>query len=442
MQNTDYHKIFNQHFMNLNFTECHRIISHWKTNNSEDKISHLHCQARLDFELLKFDHAFIKYEQLIRLKPSFQIEIEYLLSLYHLGLHKELDNQLSKLKNDFFVLQKYNINEYFDKLILLAKIFEAKGWLDETEKILNLLNEGTIDPYQKQALTVYQLRMAAEFQGLPEIKRLLPLVRSGDFFNNDFLLEREHALLLTDFRLNNYESAIIRYLTIIEKGLNIADHVFFQSEFIEQLIIHNQAHRLNEFTFSQPSKQSTYEHLQMKLIENHLSEFKQLFTEFIRYENILDQIQFLRLLRQMIYISDYPTFKKELISKYYCLLQCDVSPKFKKYFEINSKYLQTYQLKYCRSTKIIENESSKVHIRSQLQEKLIYLLENRKSVSIEDAIQALYNEELNTYSYEKLRSLIHRFNHCITNGFGIEAMIKLTDHKLEFQLNQSIICIA
>lgn len=433
---------FQHYYQNLDFNQCRILLQEWNPKSQNEKVIRLRMQALIDFENLNFADAFIAYERLIELNPNHQYEVEYLLCLYHLGLHKELDNQLVKFKNDFFVLHKYNINEYFDKFILLAKIFEARGWLDETEKILYLLNEGKIDPYQKQALTVYQLRMAAEFQGLPEIKRLLPLVRSGDFFNNDFLLEREHALLLTDFRLNNYESAIIRYLTIIEKGFNIPDHVFFQSEFIEQLIIHNQSHRLNEFTYIQPSKQSTYERLQMKLIKSHLSEFKQLFTEFIRYEKILDQIQVLRLLRQMIYICDQPIIKKELIIKYNCLIQGDICPKFKKYFEVNSKFLQTNQLQYCRSTKTIENESSKVHIRSQLQEKLIYLLENRKSVPIKDAIQALYNEELNTYSYEKLRSLIHRFNHCITNGFGIKAMIKLTDHKLEFQLNQSIICIA
>lgn len=432
---------FQHYYQNLDFNQCRILLQEWNPKSQNEKFIRLRMQALIDFENLNFADAFIAYERLIELNPNHQYEVEYLLCLYHLGLHVELDRQLQVYLTENTKFNQLSPNKRFESYILLAKILEAKGYFDETEQVINLLDTMALDPYQRQALCLYQLRFKTEYGDSYEVHELLGHVRSGQYFNQDFIIEREHTLLLVDFRLQNFESAFIRYNELSNHIKNIADIYFLQSEMIEQIIIHGLCHRLSEIKLHQPTSKLKYELTQFELIHTSDNQALAFYTNIIRHEKSIDQLLYIRLIRQVNIWLQNTEISDELRIKYQSLIKYNIQEKYQKYFQLNIQSKNLLLLKINLQNKSVHFNNISIQLNSSLQMNLLFFLEKNNTADIESIIYHLYQQKLDFYNFEKIRSLVFRINQSFKIKYGIHSLIQITDSQIRLNPQVSLACV-
>lgn len=418
-----------KHLSNGEIGIARSSLSKWATLSSVDKWEQDIALVKIYLYEANYISALHILETLTRINPQdLSLACDKMLCLYHLGFQKELQSELEHR------IHEYNNNGVVSKIgpaIFMAKLLEEMGHFKQAKDLLTKVDYKCITLIQLQSLRIQLLRLHYEIGHVDEVKVLYTQVIKGQEHNQDFEIEREHALMLADSLLYGFEHAFERYKYLQSQNLVPADFHFLRSEIIEQIIIHNKFELLS-LVSTKEDPQESYEQQQLKLVQAYLVQNKSFKPSIIMLEKILSPISLLRYLRQYFFLFKNQHDGNGLYARY--KFHCQ---------NLQSKYLKekfNLTLENVNKDQSIELDIQKRHVRvnnlnikinTSFFWRLIQLFPNDQvDIAFETTICALFQEDLNAQHYDRLRVAISRLNKEFDLKFKIGPLFKFNKDRI------------
>lgn len=418
-----------QHLSNGEIEIAKSSLSKWVSLTSVDKWEQDIAQIKIFLYEANYISALSILQTLTYIKPQdLNLACDKMLCLYHLGFQKELQSELEKN------VLEYNKIDSISKIgpaIFMSKLLEEMGHFKQAIDLLKKIDFKNITFKQLQSVRVQLLRLHFEMGHSDEVKELYTQVIKGQEHNQDFEIEREHALLLADSLLYGFEQAFERYKYLQLQNLVPADLHFLRSEIMEQMIIHNKFELLSLINI-QDEPQESYEHQQLKLVRAFLAQNQSFKPSTIMLEKILSPISLLRYLRQYFFLFKNQHEESHIYSRYqfHCqnLQSKYLKDKFNQIFE-NLNRDQAIELDPQKMQVSANNINLKIN--SALFWKLIQLFPaNQTDISFENTTTALFQEDLNAQHYDRLRVAISRMNKEFDSKFKLGPLFKFNKNRI------------
>ncbi len=308
------------------YVHAEQLLESLKIANTIDKVYKTKTLALLAISQFQYQKAYNLLNQLSLAFP-FDIEIKanYIFVLHHLGLNIELNDQVTHFIQIWKNESQFIKNDVFSSGVLVAKICEELGKFNLSQNILDNILELDLSPYQKQSLFLQKMRLSIELRQKDFVLENYHLLSSGTQFNQEFLVERLHILLLADYYIGDRHRIDCRIEEIKKMKLHESDYVFLNSEIIENQIIHR--FDLPAINFNQQISDSLiYENYQLIIVNHKLSGLKNSLIPYLELEKKLSPMLLLRLLRQHFLLFPEDMISEFIKSKYIELCQ-NIQPK-------------------------------------------------------------------------------------------------------------------
>lgn len=346
---------------------------------------------------------------------------------YQLGLHSALQENLEAayelLTSELHTLQ---VQAALDAAIFVAKLFEELGRIDEALQLLEQISKLALSAKQQQAIYIQKLRLATEIGDISFVKSLYGVITSGTQHTHNFEIEREHSLLLADCLLFGLPQAMERFGYLNELYLVAPDKAFLQSEIAEHIVLQGAHHHLATLKLAENSE-AEYEKHQARLIKSFLAKEKNSPLSVIRLEKTLSLVSLLRLLRQSLVLFPLSDDIETVKARY--RFHCSLIPSKKLQIQL-SQFLKdtnvhTMIINTTRKSLVIGNKE--VPVKAALFWQLIPLFNDQKTeASLDEVIQAIYQEEPNLQHFDRLRMGVSRLNAALKTSTDIDGIFKVS----------------
>jgi len=428
-----YQKEILQQLQNSNIEAAEALLSKWPMNsNAEEQLA----QKQLLGKICLYRQHYLRaldffYSCHINQPQNLEILCDLALCYYQLGLQADLENILQK---SIELLQDathehsiaLSIQERLNTTVFLAKLLEECGLVADALELLKLNKIEVLTFLQRKSLLIQQLRLFVLLKDRPQAESLYHQVLSCTEHTVNFEIEREHVLMLADFFLLGYPAAKTRFEQIIQNPLSLADQSFILTEILELSSLAGQLHNFKNLPFKiQP--ESEYEKEVIKLIESSQKN-ENYDLPVTKLEKKLTRLSLLRLFRLSSILHPQKT-SQEFLQRYLWHTNQLKHSVLKEQFRPPQ---QNSTLKILKIQKQIFLNGQKYSFSSDFFWKTLEKTQ-KGSASLEELANSLYQENLNSQHYDRIRMSAYRTNKDLEKTLGISNFFKITKSGLSIQ---------
>lgn len=353
------------------------------------------------------------------------------LCLYQLGFLFELDEKLLEYKKRLEEnLAHLEFNQVFDSGLLISKLLEEMGNFKESREILLYLESQDLSSWQLQLIQIQKLRQAFELSDKEEVEDKFQKLFFGKIENKSYEIEKEHVLLLASSEIFGIEDTIKRFTTVTSQNLSRADQCFFVSEILEKIILKNNLSLLESFNCKILEKsESSYESAQFQVLQDYFNKSQKPSVSFLGLEKTVPRLSYLRLIRQCLFLFTHPQVQSVLQNRFSYMVKSLPDKNLQESFR---KSVSEIKKKNClqldAKLKNISLGDKQIQFKNKMFWYLIDLLQERQKISIEEFVRSFYQEELNTYHFDRIRITIFRLNKTLKEEFIIDSIFHINKH--------------
>lgn len=419
-------KDINMHFLNGDLNKVEMMLKEFRAVSTVEARIRAHYVALVDFRRGNVAEARARIELALQdYGENVSLYRDLAVCLYHQQdmlafrecidkLERILVEQEARLSNRAFWECELMLGKFLEEEAKLAPalIFYERA-LGHAENLCHRLR-----------ISLQKARWMALYEPCPELGTLYRELISvpSESITADLQIEFEHSLLLIELRLIGADHAWQRFERLgptveeIDRRLLLFDYI--EGCLSQDVIIQpNVLEIVNQFKNFDP-----YENFLRQLIQGHL-EGSMKIQELNRLAPKLPWASYLRLLCLTANLESLPSVKLELNRKIQLIIH-SLDPKSQHLW--NSRLKQALQqpeikVEFCARSRSLTIQGKTVDLsKKKIGQQLLAILSRQASLSVDQAIEHLWQSSFSPEHYHRLRMGIHRLNTLIneTSGHG------------------------